>query len=361
MSGKWPGDLSTAVGRWAGFGPYYAMFPLGFVKRVIDTYCPPDGAVLDPFCGRGSVPFVAKALGRQAVGVDLNPVAWIYSTVKTSPFQTPSIINMRLGNLARAVRQKDRKAENEFQAHAWSPEVLGFLNAARRELDWKGRSLDRTVMAFILVYLHAKEGGGLSNCMRQSKAMAPDYSVRWWKARRLSPPELDAEEFLRQRINWRYKYGTVPGPEVSVHLGDSRKVLKRSSAGPFDLLVTSPPYCDITNYRYDNWIRLWMLGGPALPDCSTAERYGNRVAYTDLLTGVFERASGRLSRKAVIYVRTDARSFTASATEDAVRAVWPHHSVSVRKNRPKGSTQTALFGDKAKKPGDIDIIARPTA
>jgi len=357
---RWPKDLSTAAGRWAGFGPYYAMFPLGFAKHVIEKYCPLGGAVLDPFCGRGTAPFVAKALGREAVGVDINPVAWLYTAVKTDPFRTPTIVNMRLSNVARAVRKSDKVAETEFQASAWSPSVLGYLNAARRVLDWRDRSLDRTIMGFILVYLHAKKGGGLSNCMRQSKAMAPDYSVRWWRERKLSPPDLDPVAFLKQRVDWRYKHGVVIGPAVSVYRGDARKVLgKENSPAGFDLLLTSPPYCDITNYRYDNWIRLWMLGGPAEPDHRTAERYADRSAYACLLLDVFKSAAQRLSKDAIVYVRTDARAFTAAATEQALRSAWPRRKIVIKRNKPKRSTQTVLFGDSTTKPGDIDLIAVP--
>ena len=74
---KWPETYKSPEGRWAGFGPYYAMFPVDFARRVIEQFCPRDGAVLDPFCGRGTAPIVAKALGRAAMGIELNPVAWI--------------------------------------------------------------------------------------------------------------------------------------------------------------------------------------------------------------------------------------------------------------------------------------------
>lgn len=31
------------------------------------------------------------------------------------------------------------------------------------------------------------------------------------------------------------------------------------------LVVTSPPYLDITDYHEDQWLRLWFLGGPMKP------------------------------------------------------------------------------------------------
>jgi hypothetical protein len=62
-------------------------------------------------------------------------------------------------------------------------------------------------MALVLVYLHAKKGGGLSNQLRQSKAMAPNYAIEWWSERKFAPPKIDVVEFFRQRIAWRYAKG----------------------------------------------------------------------------------------------------------------------------------------------------------
>jgi hypothetical protein len=43
----------------------------------------------------------------------------------------------------------------------------------------------------------------------------------------------------------------------------------------FSMLLTSPPYYDVTNYRVDNWIRLWMLGEDPLPSWETHVRFGH--------------------------------------------------------------------------------------
>ena len=75
----------TPAGRWAGLGPYYAMFPVDFAREVVDRFCPRGGKVLDPFCGRGTVPFIAQATNRKSIGIDSNPVAWVFSKAKTHP------------------------------------------------------------------------------------------------------------------------------------------------------------------------------------------------------------------------------------------------------------------------------------
>lgn len=365
-SGEADAWLPSAVERrWSGFGPYYAMFPVEFARQVISTYCPPHGSVMDPFCGRGTVPFVALTTGRAALGSDINPVAWVYAKTKTDPHPDPRVIMRRARQIQSAIKPEDRRPENEFQELAWSSDVLAFLNAARRNLNWKGSRIDRTLMGILLVHLHAKLGNGFSNQMRQSKAMAPEYSVRWWRDKQMLPPEIDIIESLKQKLEWRYKKGVVANADgVSrpiILLGDSRAVLRRSPTNfAADLILTSPPYYGVTNYRYDNWIRLWLLGeGPSLPESDSWARHGNQEQYRDLLMQTFS-VSKRMSRDDVaVYVRTDARKFTLETTVDALKAVWPDKSLYFAFDGFKKATQTALFGDKGLKPGEVDLLLLP--
>jgi len=51
---------------------HFATFPPDLVKPCILAGCPEGGVVLDPFVGSGTTAMVAKALGRKAIGIDLN-------------------------------------------------------------------------------------------------------------------------------------------------------------------------------------------------------------------------------------------------------------------------------------------------
>jgi DNA modification methylase len=53
---------------------HFAPYPADLCKMPILATCPPDGVVLDPFCGTGTTLLVAKALGRSGIGIDLSPV-----------------------------------------------------------------------------------------------------------------------------------------------------------------------------------------------------------------------------------------------------------------------------------------------
>jgi DNA modification methylase len=49
---------------------HFAVFPESLVETCLQAGCPKSGAVLDPFVGSGTVPAVAKRLGRSYLGID---------------------------------------------------------------------------------------------------------------------------------------------------------------------------------------------------------------------------------------------------------------------------------------------------
>ena len=48
-----------------------APFPESLAEFFIRSYCPPDGTVLDPFAGSGTVTAVAERTGRNSIAVDV--------------------------------------------------------------------------------------------------------------------------------------------------------------------------------------------------------------------------------------------------------------------------------------------------
>lgn len=348
----------TAESRWARLGPYYAMFPVEFARQVVAAFSEPGDRVLDPFCGRGTAPYVAMVSGRGAAGCDVNPVAWLYAAVKTDPH--PSLIEVlgRIEEVARAVQRKDCRPRDEFQTLAFGRRALGFINAARRELQWRTSGLDRTVSALLVHYLHAKLGQGLSNQLRPTRAMCPDYSVRWWRKRGLTtPPDVDPAAFLGARAAWRYAKG-VPRYAgcASVALGDAAHMLPHmpASAG---LVLTSPPYIGVTNYRADNWLRLWALAeGPARPNWSIDQKFCSAQRYESMLDTVLRVAHSRSREDAVWCLRVDARERTLNVVRRVMTRLLPDYRTYERPSPSPRRTQTRLYGDDRKKPGDVDLV-----
>ena len=354
------------VRRWSGLGPYYAMFPVDFAFGVVEQYSQPGDTVLDPFSGRGTSLFASSVTGRNALGVEINPVGWVYSMTKLNSANQQNVLSRleTIGRLSASTPELQAEADSlpEFFASCFSPKVLSFLLTCRTELNWRNSIVDRTLMAIILVYLHGKTGSALSNQMRQGKAMSPGYSVRWWSERGMTPPDIDPVTFIRQRILWRYLHGRNKDPESKVILGDACSVLSRLRAANEErasLLFTSPPYCGITNYHYDQWLRLWMLGDGPLPAGKGGQsrgKFDSQTQYRELLRKVFTRSAKLLTPDAVVYVRTDARPFTLECTIETLTTAFPGKSITQIDRPLLKQSQTALFGDKSQKPGEVDLI-----
>ena len=48
--------------------------PLALCQVLAKAYCPPNGVILDPFCGSGTIPLSAKMTGRRYIGIEQNTV-----------------------------------------------------------------------------------------------------------------------------------------------------------------------------------------------------------------------------------------------------------------------------------------------
>ncbi|NJL54263.1 site-specific DNA-methyltransferase [bacterium] len=365
-------SLKNPTGRWSALGPYYAMFPRKFTVEVIQEFTTAGDAVLDPFAGRASNIFAAASIGRYACGVEINPVGWLYGHVKLQPAKELNVLRRaeEIASVANSCPGDKIKKLPPFFQYCYCDEVLRYLITAREELRWKTSIVDGTLMALMLVDLHGRRGSSLSNQMRQSKSMAPDYSVRWWRERGMSPPSINPLSFLTKKIRWRYAKGiTKFRDRAVVFSGDSTNIIpalawrkNRVSRRQFDLLFTSPPYYKLTNYHYDQWLRLWMLGGSAYPlwyPGTSTNKFENKLNYSNLLASVFSASTSLLKEQACIYVRTDARKFTYETTLKILRDVFPNKSIQERRSPVSKYTQTALFGDKTLKPGEVDLILSP--
>ena len=348
---------NTAAGRWYGFGRYYAMFPQPFIHDAVINLTKPEETVLDPFCGRGNGPFAATVLGRCALGIDVNPIAWLFAAAKLQPAPTPEQVTARLSEISKARRPSDERSHSRFETMVWAPAVRALLKAARRELDWRDSIVDRTLMAFVTLHMQDKQGGGLSNVMSPTIAYSPTYAVKWWTEKGfLRPPEVEPVAMLEDKIRRRYQYGVPAQASGTVLLGDSRQELHQQEFANATLLVTSPPYCGVTDYWNDHWIRLWMLGYPFRKNWKKSARFSNQKEYQDLVTCVFQESKKHLKKGASILVRSDQRRSTAEMCVTAMRLVWPRRQLLVRSTTAPYAGVSNQHGRGGQKAKEIDLL-----
>jgi site-specific DNA-methyltransferase (cytosine-N4-specific) len=67
----------TSVLTFPYVAPFHGVFVSGFPEELIDlaitTTCPPNGTILDPFCGTGTTGMVALDSGMNFIGIENNP------------------------------------------------------------------------------------------------------------------------------------------------------------------------------------------------------------------------------------------------------------------------------------------------
>ncbi len=363
IDGARPSRYATAAGRWAGVGPYYAMFPVDFANSAVREYSKLGECVFDPFAGRATSLFAAASQGRVGLGIEINPVGWVYGKAKLQT-ATREEVEERfrwLGTKANYYRGAAEELPRFFHC-CFCVDVQAFLIAARELLDWRRSKTDWTAMALLMIDLHGKRECALSNQLRQTKAMSPQYAIQWWQEHGLGPPERNPVEFMLKKVNWRFAKGRPSSASGHVYLGNCTSVLKRwQSQSPrmkAALLLTSPPYHSITNYFYDQWLRLWLLGGPPRPlssGNSCKSKFENRDHYVRFLRRAFALSKEVLKSNAVVCVRTDARQFTREATIEALELAFPRKKLRSEERSSPDFTQTRLFNSVLPTMGEVDL------
>ena len=299
--------------RFHALCPYFAMFPEAFVEEWISRLTKEGDVLLDPFCGRGTAPFQALLMKRQALAGDINPVAYCVTRAKLRA-PSASVVKRRITVLENRYSEERKRfvAEAEalpsFFAYAYAPETLRELLFLREALRWRSSDVDTMVSALVLGALHGESHRSkryLSNQMPRTISTKPAYSVRFWKQRGLTPPDRRVFRVLREQIPFRYK---TPPPSLRgrAFLTDFRELPPLLGSDDVSLVVTSPPYLNVTSFEEDQWLRLWFLGHDPYPTyrkISRDDRHESEAAYWRLIGDVWRTVGRTVKKKGHFVIR----------------------------------------------------------
>lgn len=313
--------------RFHSLCPYFAMFPESFVRRHL-VWSKPGDTVLDPFSGRGTTAFESLLGGRAALAGDTNPVAVCVSRAKADP-PTIASVRERLEQLRLEFNDSERGPSglqvDPFFQLCFAQETLEQVLFLRDQLQWKTRRTDTFIAALALGCLHGESHRSkwvFSNRMPRTISTKPDYSVRWWKKQRCVPPRRDVFSILRQVAEYRY---VSPLPELRGRIAscDARHLASRfkDSRASVSLVITSPPYLDTTNYREDQWLRLWFLGGASRPtrQKEADDRHRGAASYWMFLEEAWRGVAPLLKDGAHLVVRIGGRHIEKASVEAELR------------------------------------------
>jgi DNA methylase len=243
--------------------PYLGKFIPQLVEVLLDRYVPAGGRVLDPFAGSGTTLVQALESDYDAAGVDIAGFNALLMRVKTRPYNLDALRRDLL--LAHAAAESFVPG-GRYPAGA-SPYVREWYSpVAAEELLHFRNVVEEVAHADVLRVVLARA----ARSARRTTHFDLDFPKRtqtgeYWchKHRRVCRPVEEARRFLL-----RYTLDTLDriesfaaarrdGRVAEVIHGDARDLDLR---GPYDGVVTSPPYTGLIDYHEQHRYAYELLG-----------------------------------------------------------------------------------------------------
>jgi DNA modification methylase len=284
----------------------------------------PGDTVLDPFCGSGTVLLEALLAGRCAIGADVNPLARLISTVKTSP-PDPARLGRAIEKLRkRLLKDSEINTPDVVNLQYWFyPHVIRKLASILEAIN---ETKDSNIRSFLLICL--------SSCLRKVSLADPRLTVpvrlktgqypkgHWLREksdqhlRRLKRIDVGSVFFSTVEENSRRVTSLVTAvPEnlrTAVIAHDSRdlRILEESNNGSagkvrsnsVDCVITSPPYIGSQKYTRATSLSLGWLGLcesaglRALEELSLGREHYSKASYNSRLRTGITAADNALDR-----------------------------------------------------------------
>ncbi len=265
--------------------PYLGKFIPQLVEALLARYVRPGGRVLDPFAGSGTTLVQSLESGYEAVGVDIAAFNCLLMRVKTARYDLFLLEKELRDALARRGRSRRRPSRfvGEWYAPLAAAELVHFRDLAE---EYEHADVLRVVLA------RAARSARLTSHFDLDFPRAPTTEPYWChKHRRTCRPVEEADKFISrylldtlerikafQRVRHRSR-----GADV-IH-GDARDV---GVDGPFDAILTSPPYPGLIDYHEQHRYAYELLGldDRRERELGAASRGTSRAAVDEYVTGV---------------------------------------------------------------------------
>jgi len=216
--------------------------------------------VLDPFTGCGTLNVEASLMGIRSVGVEVNPLLAIVSRVKVRALRMdPSEVSRLISSV-----------EEELRSRPSTEDVEELLSRLPERLASKVRRDSLRVVARVLEICRGVEDRDLSDLLK--------IPLAYWMRSMLTKqsPEKVVSTYLDhlKRMGFALRFFQLYREEVkplnpadaevirgdSTRLGEVLERLPPDLRGPFDGVVTSPPYLAAIDYVGDQLYSLYVLG-----------------------------------------------------------------------------------------------------
>ncbi|WP_299940382.1 DNA methyltransferase [uncultured Microbulbifer sp.] len=352
--------------------PYFTMFPLEYPTRVLKKYKSSNPIVVDPFCGRGTTLYAARKLGLDAWGLDSSPVAVAIAKAKLASCNPDEVIKLAQKIIIETT--PSNIPSSEFFKWAYHEDTLKQLCALRKGLLNRNRDSNASAVlrAAALGCLHGplnkREGipSYFSNQMPRTFSSKPNYSVRYWKERKLKPKPANIVDVLEKKVRRLQGLSNeYVGNHNQIIFGDSRKPITMTRVSDnFSMVITSPPYYGMRTYVQDHWLRNWFLGGPDDVDYIVRNQldHNGQENFAESLGDVWTNMASSNANELRMFVRfgiipsakVDTKSIFLSSLESSGER-WRLISTRSAKTAQEGKRQARQMNSKSQAAVEFDF------
>jgi len=243
--------------------PYLGKFVPQLVEALLDRYVVPGGHVLDPFAGSGTTLVQSLESGRDATGADVAGFNCLLMRVKTRRHNLDAV---RRDLLWAHGRTEAFEADGRVPADATSYLRAWYAPRAAAELLHFRALVDEVASSDVLrvILARAARSARRTTHFDLDFPREPQVDPYWChKHRRTCRPVAEARRFLlRYTLDTLDRLETVAAARgqdahASVRHGDAREL---DLGGPFDGVVTSPPYPGLIDYHEQHRYAYELLG-----------------------------------------------------------------------------------------------------
>lgn len=247
-----------------GFHPYPAKFTPQIVNKFLNLYCKPGFTILDPFCGSGTTLVEGILNGMDAIGIDLNPIAYLISKAKTNNYTVEDIITVKDFLSRINISQNDSLFTNMHIDIVSEGSIPEYQN--RNHWFQKNVSNELSILKKMIEEIESSNAKDLLYCAFSKiivKVSNQDSEVRYTAKNKNHPDGIVYTTFFDTVSNYikilndgNYKVNA----KAIIHNGDTYHILREYSNNHFDFIITSPPYINTFDYYLYHKQRMFWLG-----------------------------------------------------------------------------------------------------
>lgn len=233
-----------------GIHSYTAKFIPHIPRYFIKKYTKKKDVVLDPFAGSGTTLLEANILGRNSLGIDINPLAILIGKVKTTPIKRKKLeeaTKKLFKNLDKKPKFQLKEFPNiDYWFNKKSIIELSKIDFMINQL-YKKREISRDIWNYFRVCF--------SSIVRKSSFADPHNPKTYCSPRmqvlRKQKHQFDPIKYFKTCVTKNsgliYKLGEIlKDKKVKtkfITTNDTRNIKLPSNIKKIDLIITSPPIC----------------------------------------------------------------------------------------------------------------------